>query len=168
MKFLERRRMKKRIKALNKIRCQEFHKKYKRRNYLIINASFELIEDHTIKTDIVGFSYEDRSVKLTIDGVLTVKNGFVFGASGLTIDSPNTREGSCVHDALYHISQLGGFKLTYDGHTPNDELIRKEADKLIRDICIKNGMSKLRAYTWYSVLRIAGSKAWKTKQSNVN
>ena len=123
-----------RKKALEKAQLDFFASKYVRLNHWLFNASFKIIKAATIQTEILGFDFEDINVRLTIDGRLTVKEGFIFGASGPTMDTPNSREGSCYHDALYYISQQGGFKETYDGNTPCDRIIRQVADELIRDI----------------------------------
>jgi hypothetical protein len=129
--------------------------KHKRINPWYKSAEFEVLEDFTIKTDIVGFEYNDCNVKLDIWGNLTVKKGFCFGASGPTFDTESSIEGSCFHDALYYISQMGGFNFA-----PDNDKVRWFADKLIRDLCIKNGMWHWRAWLWYENLRAFGGISW--------
>ena len=132
-----------------------FHSKYKRINPWYSSSEFEILEDFTIKTDIVGFEYDDVNVKLDKWGNLAVKKGFCFGASGPTVDSLSSREGSCFHDALYYISQMGGFDRAAD----NDK-IRYAADMLIYSLCLRNDMYEWRAWMWYEILRGTGWKSW--------
>ena len=139
----------------------DFHKKYKRVNRFWQDAEFTLLEDVIIKTYIVGFEYEDDYAKLDKYGNLTVKKGFYFGASGCTFDTESCRLAACIHDALYWISQCGGFRRTYDDHTPDDFAIRLEADMIFYDLCIDNGMYVWRANLWLHFLRRYGKKAWK-------
>lgn len=137
-----------------------FHDKYIRVNRWWEQAEFEVTHSHRAKTSIVGFHFEDDYISLDIYGNLEVKEDFLFGASGPTWDTKSSREPSCLHDALYYISQHSGFIITYDGHLPNDRAIREEADMLLYTTAIKNGMYKWRAKTWLFFLRKFGDAAW--------
>jgi len=80
------------------------------------------------------------------NGMLVIKVGYAYdGPSFLTIDTPNSMDGSLVHDALYQLMREGVISRT---------MFRKYADQLLRDICIKNGMWKIRAWTWYCFVRL--------------
>ena len=68
------------------------------------------------------------------------------GASGPTIDTPDTMDGSLVHDVLYQLLREG----VLGGNS------RKFADKCIREMCITDGMPKWRANYWYFFLRCFG------------
>lgn len=138
---------------------RKFHSKYIRVNPWYKSSKFKLTEDSLIKTDIVGFEYEDDKVKLDILGNLTGKKNFEFGASGPTLDTENSREGSCYHDLLYHISKMGGFDKASDNYK-----VRLAADELIYRLCRYNGMWELRAGTWFCFLRTFGEAAWNDKQ----
>ena len=136
-----------------------FHDNYIRTNkWYHLYSEFEMQASYTIQTDIVGFVFEDANVKLTIMGELTAKTGFLFGASGPCVDTVSSREGSCFHDCLYYISQQGGFDDARDNNK-----VRKRSDELIRDLCLKNGMLKIRAHTWYRTLRLLGESSWNDK-----
>jgi len=137
-----------------------FHNKYIRVNRWYEQAEFEVTHSHLVKTNIVGFDFEDDYVSLDIYGNLEPKEGFLFGASGPTCDTKSSRESSCLHDALYYINQHSGFVITYDGHIPDDRAIREEADMLLYTTAIKNGMYKWRAKTWLFFLRKFGDEAW--------
>ena len=87
---------------------------------------------------------------LRADGYITINKGYNWdGASGPTIDTDNTMDGSLVHDVLYQLMREERLLRKY----------RKEADKCIKKMCIADGMSKWRANYWYFFLRIAGDSA---------
>lgn len=140
-----------------------FHDKYIRVNKWYEQAEFKLTNRHITKTGIVGFDYDDEDVKLDIYGNLTSKAGFYFGASGPTWDTKSSREASCLHDALYWISQNNGFIRTYDGHIPNDKAIKMAADSLLYNTAIKNGMYRWRACMWLTALHQFGGNAWNSE-----
>lgn len=89
-------------------------------------------------------------IRMDTSGMLTIKRGYAFdGASGPTIDSKNSMKGSLAHDALYQLIR-GNYLLSEH---------RKIADELLRDICIKEGMWKPRAWTWYYAVRATAKKS---------
>ena len=56
---------------------------------------YQLVEDEVTKTDIIGYSFDTKFIRLTLVGVLTVKAGYAWdGASGPTIDSPSSMRAS--------------------------------------------------------------------------
>jgi hypothetical protein len=87
-------------------------------------------------------------IDLSPEGVLTIKQEYSWdGPSGPTIDTPNFMRGSLVHDALYQLIRLE--LLDYRLH-------RSMADNELRDICIEDGMPRLRASVVHSGVRIGG------------
>ncbi len=81
------------------------------------------------------------------NGHLTIKKGYAWdGASGPAIDTKNFMFGSLIHDAMYQIIREREIGKSY----------RKEADKVLRKICIASGMSKFRAWYVYQAVRIFG------------
>jgi hypothetical protein len=141
----------------------DFHKCYKRVNKFWQQAEFNITRRYTIQSNVFGFSYDDERVRLTVDGKLTVKESFYFGASGPTIDTKSSRMGSCFHDALYYISQHHGFDSRVNGGIVIDTNIRLAADMLIKHLCIENDMWEWRANMWYKALRFGGEAAWLDK-----
>ena len=86
------------------------------------------------------------------DGKLTIKKGYSWdGPSGPTIDTKTFMQGSLVHDALYQLMR--------EGIIAQDQ--RKRADEILREICLKDGMSKIRAWWVYKGVRIGGKGAAK-------
>lgn len=79
-------------------------------------------------------------VQLLQDGELFIRAGYAWdGPSGPTIDTPSFMRGSLVHDGLYQLIREGGLSPAY----------RSLADTLLRDICLEDGMSRLRASAVY-------------------
>jgi len=91
-----------------------------------------------------------RFVDLSKRGLLTIKVNFCWdGPSGPTIDTRNSMIGALAHDALYYLMRK---KLL-------DRKYRKQADIILRDICISQGMLKCRAGLWYGAVRKLASGA---------
>jgi hypothetical protein len=86
------------------------------------------------------------------DSILTIKKQYSWdGPSGPTIDTKNFMKGSLIHDALYQMMRLGYIPESY----------RKEADKILRYICIEEGMSRFRAWYVYVAVRLFAGKSAK-------
>lgn len=56
--------------------------------------------------------------------------------------------GSVLHDALYQLMRLGPLETEY----------REHADNLLRDICVADGMVKLRGWYVHKPVRWFGAK----------
>ena len=104
--------------------------------------NYQLEEDESIQTCLNGYSVIDEYYALDPDGILTVKQSYSWdGASG-AIDTDTNLRASLFHDAL---CQMIG----------NDELPLEaihEANRLYRDICLQDGMSKVRAWLEYKAI----------------
>lgn len=120
---------------------------------------YQLHETYSIK---LPFSVPDISMDhefLKVEGgVLTVSQGYAWdGPSGPTIDTPSFMRGSLVHDALYQLMRDGLI----------DQSCRERADKLLRDLCIEDGMSWVRAAYVYESVREFGSSCAKISSQKV-
>jgi len=137
---------------------KDFHKKYKKISpwWKFIRQEFELTECHHRQTAIYDRPYEDDKVALRKNGLLTIKAGFDFGASGPTIDTKSSREASCVHDAIYYLSDKGLFK------GDDSRKMRGIADNLLESICLENDMFHWRAKAWLKTLEIFGGYSWES------
>lgn len=135
---------------------KQFKKIYKKNSpwWKIIRQEFELVFCYLHSTPIEGYEYEDDNVSLSSNGLLCIKKGFTWGASGPTFDTESSRRGSCVHDALYYLSQKGVF----DGE--NSDKIKNISDNIMYDIIIEDGMFKWRADIWFGSVQMAGHSAW--------
>lgn len=80
-------------------------------------------------------------------GDLTIKAGYAWdGPSGPTIDTDTFMRGSLVHDVMYQLMR--------EQHL--SPLRRIDADKLLRRMCIQDGMNFIRAAYVYRSLRMFG------------
>lgn len=118
----------------------------KRRRY-----KYTLFEDYPFQTDLrPSYAISTKFIDLNSSGLLTIKRNYAWdGASGPAFDTKNIMRGSLVHDALY---QLMREKLI-----PLEK--REYADWLLREICIEDGMSKIRADWVYLGVDIFGASS---------
>ena len=102
---------------------------------------YQLINDYSIATGIkLPHDIETMFLFMTRGGILTISKGYAWdGASGPAIDTKNFMRGSLVHDALYQLMREGLLPQGY----------RNKADRLLRDICLDAGMSRIRAWWVY-------------------
>ena len=86
-------------------------------------------------------------ISLTTVGLLILLRGYAWdGPSGPAIDTPNFMRGSLVHDALY--------QLLREGHLA--PACREAADMFLRDLCLEDGMWRIRAWWVYRGVRLGG------------
>ena len=119
--------------------------KYKKRR----KYKYNLHSDFKYSTGIQVNTPKDLEfLKIYSDGELLIKTGYSWdGPSGPAIDTKNFMQGSLVHDALYQLLREGVLEKGY----------RKRADEILRIICKKDGMSKIRACWVYLGVRIGGA-----------
>ena len=123
--------------------------KYKKRRMY----KYNLHSDHTYETDIAVDHPKDLGLlKISSSGTLHINKGYSWdGPSGPSIDTKNFMQGSLIHDALY--------QLIREGVLPKTK--RKRADEIMREICLKDGMSKFRAWYLYRGVRRFGASSAK-------
>ena len=91
------------------------------------------------------------------NNTLYISKGYAWdGASG-AVDSPDIMRASLVHDAMYQLMREGLLDEKYKGY----------ADKLLRDICIEDGMSIIRANYIYEAVHLFGAQYAKRKDPEV-
>lgn len=119
--------------------------------YLAAPCKYRLLEDYAHQLGLVGVVYNGAYLRLSPDGLLTIKAGYGWdGPSGPTFDTEDFMRGSLVHDALYELMR-GGVLDRYQH--------RDMADRLLRDICIEDGMAPGRAAYVYCGVRACGELA---------
>ncbi len=128
----------------------------KRRKYKYnLHSDFEFDADIQVNEDADIQVNEDKDgelLSITKSGKLVIKKGYSWdGPSGPTIDTKNFMQGSLVHDALYQLMREGVIA----------QHQRKRADEILREICIADKMSKLRAWYVYKAVRIGGASSAK-------
>lgn len=109
---------------------------------------YELLKSETIPLPRFSlYTITDDEFVYLAKGKLTVRAHYAWdGPSGPTIDTENFMLGSLVHDSLYQMIRKG--KLPYE--------CKDAADRALQDICIKEGMSKFRAWYVYWGVRLFG------------
>ena len=105
--------------------------------------NYDTAEDEHLDIEIYEDAHNDY-IWLKEGHLIIMKHYAWDGASGPAKDDKTNMTASLVHDALY---QLMREKLIERTH-------RKYIDQLFRDICLKNGMSKFRAWYYYTAVRL--------------
>jgi len=101
--------------------------------------------DHDIETEFIN---------LTTSGLMTLKTAYACdGVSGPAINTKTNRRAAFYHD--------GGYQLIRGGYLPYE--CREILDLEFRDICIKDGMRRWRAWGHYQGVRLGGGPAASTK-----
>ena len=100
--------------------------------------------------------YQEWPFVAIYSGALIVQSKYAWdGPSGPTIDTENFMKASLVHDALYQLMREGSLDRSY----------RKRADEILREVCLREGMSKFRAwYVYHAVRMFGGSKVKPSKR----
>ena len=107
---------------------------------------YQLTRPYTIKLDVTPITPIDFPyIKIDVSGNLTAKTGYSWdGASGPTFDTKNSIRGSLVHDIGYQLIRLGVIDKSY----------KEYFDRLLKEICIEDGMNPCRAKLWqWAVLK---------------
>ncbi len=125
----------------------EYKKGYKYQLY----TNYEL--ETSIKPDA---DVEMKFIALTAQGKLTIKKGYAWdGPSGPAVDTDNFMRGSLVHDALYEL-------MRYDELDP--DTCKHKADQIMKELCIQDGMSKLRAWWVFKGVDWFGGRSTKRER----
>jgi hypothetical protein len=87
------------------------------------------------------------------DGTVILGVGYAWnGASGPAINTDTNYTASAFHDALYQMIREGLLKMSD----------RKRADEILRELCLRAGMNKFRAWYFYHTVRRFGAKHCKS------
>jgi hypothetical protein len=117
---------------------------------------YQLKRTYSLRTPILPpEAIVSEFIMLGVDGEMHLKSGYAWdGPSGPTFDTLSFMRGSLVHDAFY--------QLIRERHLPQDPF-RELADRLLRDHCLEDGMSALRAWYVYQAVRLRGDDSLKAK-----
>lgn len=112
---------------------------------------YQLVAPYQHNLEIMQYDIETPFLKLSKNGVLTIKKEYAWDEpSGPTIDTLNFMRSSLVHDALYQLIRMEIIPFSYKDY----------ADRLLKKICKKDGMSCFRAwYVYLAVKYFGGSSA---------
>jgi hypothetical protein len=98
---------------------------------------YQLSRDYEIVIPILGYSFQTKRFSLDENGKLYIKDGYAWdGPSGPTIDTKSFMRGSLVHDVLYQAMRMELLPIE----------LRSDVDIILHDICIEDGMCKIRAW----------------------
>jgi len=122
--------------------------RYRKRRYW----KYTTVDDEFYATGIIpDSSIHTKFLSMDLEGGLTILKHYAWdGASGPTIDTPNTFFGSLIHDALYQLMR---------GEYIDRKKWRKRADQILYEILRDKGMSKFRAKLWYKAVRKGAEKS---------
>ena len=113
---------------------------------------YSKINGSPLQTTITGYDIHTAFITLTPDGLLDIKDYYAWdGCSGPTYDDDTNMRGGLIHDVLYQLMREGHLPICY----------KDIADKLLRDICIEDGMSEFRAWYYYKGVDLFGWGACK-------
>lgn len=109
---------------------------------------YQLEDAFSLQTSVLPPKHIDTHfIRLTAEGNLTLARSYAWdGATGVP-DIPSMIRASLVHDALYQLMRhdlldLGAY--------------RKQADQLMRQLCVEDGMNPLLANAAYVSVRLLG------------
>lgn len=111
---------------------------------------YQLVNDYRVQLIYIRPDADIVTEFLELDrtGFLLIKHGYAWdGPSGPTLDTKNFMRGSLVHDALA--------QLVRDGYLDKDRFFTL-MNKELKDICIEDGMSLLRAAWVFAAVEYCG------------
>lgn len=115
---------------------------------------YETVEVFQQQTPIMGLYIRVDYITLTRDGMLTIDGHYAWNGANVAPDLPCTQRASLAHDALYQLMGLGKLPMNF----------KPLADKLLRDLCIEDGMPPLAAQLGYLAVRAFGRPAKEYKE----
>ncbi len=122
---------------------------------------YQLVDGFSIKADIhTGETISTKHITLNQNGILIIRAGYAWdGPSGPAFDTLNFMRASLVHDALYQLLRSGKLSTIW----------RLDADMLMREICLEDGMWRIRAWWCYrAVRRFAAAAASSDKKKEIH
>jgi hypothetical protein len=112
---------------------------------------YQLAEDYRVTIPINGNTIKQGFIKLTTTGILTLQKGYAWdGPSGPAIDTKNFMRPSLVHDALFQLMRKKRLKV---------EEYFDIANRILRDMCVQDGMWKVRAWWVFHSVSMFGKSA---------
>lgn len=121
----------------------------------LYDYKYQLMEDYSHKTPLVGWECETAWFRLAKDGVITLKKGYAWNGANAFPDLDSIIAPSAVHDALYQMGRLG--ILPYE--------CKVHADMLLYEMCVECGMSDWLANWVFAGVNVAGDGFWTGKAS---
>lgn len=108
------------------------------------DGRYQLTRTFIIQTDIhPPLTVFSDYIRLQPEGTLIIERGYCWDGATGGFDTPDFMRGSLAHDGLCDLIARGLLDKSY----------RPQVDKLLRNILIEDGMSKLRAWWIYTFIK---------------
>ena len=109
---------------------------------------YQLMETVRVKS-CVSFGLHAQTDWIEVNGdMIAVQKGYCWDGASCAIDTHDFMVGSLVHDALYQLIRIGELNKKY----------RKNADIVLKHLCLEAGMPMWRANYVYWGVRLFGGK----------
>ena len=106
--------------------------------------NYELTETYKTTTQISG---KIKTPYITMYGkTLWIKKGYAWDGATLFPDVESIMTAALIHDCIYQLIRAGKLNLTF----------RNDADTILRESCIKNGMNRASAWGVFFGVRLFG------------
>jgi len=116
---------------------------------------FQLVEEYRIQTPIRYTAIIDTGlIRLTQDGWLTIQPLYAWDGVTGAINTDTNYRGGLVHDSFYQLMRMGLLPRSFRGAT----------DKFFKEICLKDGMNKIRAGYFHIGVDVFAAKAASSAQ----
>lgn len=112
---------------------------------------YQLTEPYSLQIPIFPDEHiVTKRITLSVSGDLTILDGYCWdGPSGPTVDTKSAMRGSLVHDALYQLLRQDHLS----------ESLRATCDAIYKELCLEDGMWRIRAAIHFDALRVFGGAA---------
>lgn len=110
---------------------------------------YQLSSDYWVQLPVKGYNIKHDYFTLLPSGVLTISKGYAWDGATSFPDINTIIRGSLVHDCLYQMIRLK--------FLPSSR--RDEADGILRQLCLEDGMNSALAWAVYRGVRLFASKA---------
>lgn len=118
----------------------------------ISSYKYQLVEPERVFTKDLPDIDHDIWVSIKRE-IMTISEGYMWDGATVAIDTEAFMRASLVHDALYQLIREGRLDKSYKGY----------ADNLMHQICLEDGMSRIRAWYVYLGVKWGGGKSIKAK-----
>lgn len=107
---------------------------------------YQLCEDESVQSNIIGHFIDEKFILLQKDGTLTAKAGYAWDGSTGVFDTKSSMTASLFHDVIYQLIREKMLPIS----------VKPLADKLYYDLCIRGGMWKIQANWRYKGVKDLG------------
>ena len=110
---------------------------------------FQIVVECSYQTEIAVNKIINTEYGSLNKGLITLKPGFCFECSGLTLKTKSTMRGAAFHDMGYYLIRNGLL----------DRFWKEPFDALLLELCLKDGMWPIRANWIYRAVLLFGDSS---------